>query len=431
MADAGTRADVADEASASPPRARIPKLLRDLDFRRYWTAQSISYLGDQVTIVALPLIAVVVLHASAFEVGALSALGTLPNLLFALHTGAFTDRVRRRRRLMVTANLLSAALLASIPLAYALGTLSLPQLYVVAFGAGSLAMLFTVAASGLFASLVPKEHYVQANTLIRGSYSFSWTAGPSLSGVLIQVISAPIVLLLDVASFLGSGYLLGRIDAPDRREENDVERGGVREGLRWVRRVPALLAKFSADTALNFSYSIYFALVFLFAVRELHLAPGLIGLVLGAGAIGSLLGTAAAAGTIKRLGVGRAFFFGAFVYPAALLLAPLAQGPHWLAASLLTLAEFLSGFGLMVCDITGSSIQQSLTPDRYRARAQGVYLVFNNGSRPLGALAGGLLGTWLGIRPTLVLAAVLGVVCVAALIPSPLWRMRALPEEAA
>ncbi len=417
-----------DGPSTASRQLHRPALLAHPDFRRYWSAQTISYLGDQVTIVALPLIAVLTLHASALQVGVLSAAGSLPNLLFALHSGSLADRGARRRRLMIVADLVRAVLLASVPVAYAFGALTLGQLYVVAFGTGTLAVLFAVAAAGLFAAVVPREDYVQANSLSRGSYSFSWTAGPGVAGVLIQLVSAPVVIVLDAVSFLGSGFLLGRIGVVEQPGE-DADRGHIRDGLRWVLRTPAVLVKLAADAILNFFYSIYFALLFLFAARQLHLSAGLIGLVLAGGAVGALLGSAAAGSVTRRRGLGTTFFLGAFLYPGALLLVPVAHGPSWLAACLLIGAEFLSGFGLMLCDIAGSSIQQALTPDRLRSRVQGVYLLFNNGSRPLGALVGGACASLLGVRPTIALAAVGGVVCMAALWPSRLRRIDELPEQ--
>ncbi|MFH8442208.1 MFS transporter [Streptomyces sp. NPDC018026] len=402
-----------------------------MGFRRYWTAQTITYLGDQVTIVALPLIAVVTLDAGPGEVAFLSAAGSLPSLLFSLHAGAFVDRSGHRRRMMVLADLGRALLLVTVPVAYALDTLSLNQLYVVAFCTGVLAVFFNLCATGLFTSVVPRADYVAGMSLVRGSYSFSWTAGPSIGGVLVQVLSAPVVLVLDVLSFLGSASLVGAISAKEPPGE-PAGRGRIKEGLRFVVRTPALLAKFVADASLNFFYSLYFALLILFATRELGLAPGLIGLVLGGGALGALIGSAAASGVIRRIGIGPAFFLGSLLYPGALVLAPLARGAPWFAALLLTAAEFASGFGLMVCDIAGSSIQQALTPDRLRARVQGAYLLFDNGARPLGALAGGALGTWLGLRPTLWVGVVGGVVCVLLLLLSaPIRTMRELPQEAA
>jgi MFS family permease len=403
--------------------------LARLAFRRYWTAQTVSYLGDQVTIVALPLVAVLALDATAAQMGLLTAAGTLPNLLFALHAGALADRRGRRRSTMIATDVVRAALLASVPVAYWLGALTLAHLYAVAFLAGSLAVVFAVCANSLFAALVPRDEYVAGTALMRGSYSFSWVAGPSTGGVLVQLLSGPAALVLDALSFLGSALLLGSVE-PDEPPGEPAVRGHVRAGLRFVARTPALRAQFAAGALLNFFYTIYFALLFLFAARELGLSAGTIGLALGAGAVGALAGSALTGATTRRIGIGRTLILGAFLYPGALLLVPLAGGPAWLAVALLVAAELGSGFGLMLDDICAGSIQQALTPDRLRARVQGAYMALNYGVRPLGALAGGALGTWLGLREALWLAAAGGVVSALLLLPSPLPRMRELPAQA-
>jgi MFS family permease len=403
--------------------------LRGLAFRRYWIAQTVSYLGDQVTIVALPLVAVLALDASAAQMGLLAAAGSLPNLLFSLHAGAIVDRRGRRRGTMIVTDLLRAALLASVPVAYWLGALTLAHLYAVAFLAGSLSVFFVVCTNSLFTALLPRDQYVEGTSLMRGSYAFSWVAGPSAGGVLVQVLSGPAALVLDAVSFLGSALLLGSI-APEEPPGEPAARGRIREGLSFVARNPALRAQFAAGAGLNFFYTIYFALLFLFAARELDLSAGTIGLALGAGAVGALLGTAVTTRATRRIGLGRALLLGAFLYPGALLLVPLASGPSWLAFALLVVAEFGSGLGLALDDICATSMRQALTPDRLRSRVQGAYMALNYGVRPLGALAGGALGTWLGLRPTLWLAAAGGVASALLLLPSPIPRMRELPAEA-
>ncbi|MEV5705282.1 MFS transporter [Actinoallomurus sp. NPDC052274] len=408
--------------------APLPVLMRHPAFRRFWTAQTISYLGDQVTVVALPLVAVLTLGSSALETGLLTAAGTAPNLLFSLHAGAFADRYGRHRALMVCADLARAALLATVPLAFWFGALSLLHLYVVAFLAGTLAVLFNVSAAGLFAAVVPRDSYVQGNSLIRGSYSFSWVAGPSAAGVLIQVMSAPLALIVDTVSFIGSALLLRSIPPADPVDRM-ASGSGVRDGLAFVRRTPALLAKFAAETGLSFFHSVYFALVMVFATHALGLPAGLIGLALGVGSCGALLGSAVAGGTSRRIGLGRSYVLGALLYPAALALVPLTTTREWAAVTLLALAQFGGGFGLMLCDIGGNAIQQALTPDRLRSRVHGAYLTFNAGARPLGALAGGVLGARVGLRPTLWLAVLGGVASVVPLLLSPLFRMRGLPAQ--
>lgn len=408
---------------------RIPAVLRDVNFRRFWTAQTVSYLGDQVTMVALPLIAVLALDASAVDVGILWTVESLPNLIFSLHAGVLVDRRGRRRSTMIAMDLVRAAALASVPIAYALDALTLTQIYVVTFVIGSMAVLFNVCSNSLFAALVPREHFVAGSSLSRGSFSFSWVAGPGVSGVLVQVLSAPFVILLDVASFVASAVLLRGVSVKEPEADPDSP-SGLGEGLRFVLRTAALRAKFAAGTALNFFYAIYFTLLILYAARELRLSAGQIGLVLSGGAVGALLGSMVTSRTTKRIGIGPTFIIGSLVFPAALALTPLAGGGQWRSFTLVVAGEFVSGAGLMFSDIAGGSIQQALTPDRVRARVQGAHMAIQYGIRPVGSLVAGAMGTWIGLRPTLWFAVVGGVASAVFLFWSPIPRMRELPDQA-
>ncbi|XVQ07065.1 MFS transporter [Spirillospora sp. CA-255316] len=416
----------------SAPRSvfdRVPAILRDVAFRRYWSAQTISYMGDQVTTVALPLIAVLTLNVTPFQMGLLAAAQLVPNLLISLHAGAWVDRHGRRARTMIAMDVGRAVLLASVPVAYVLDALSLAQLFVVTFLIGCMGVVFNLAAQGLFTAVVPREKFLEANSLTRGSFSFSWVAGPGLAGSLVQILSAPVVILADVVSFLGSALLLRGVRA--KEPEGDKDGGGnVREGLAFVRRTPALRAKFVAGTSLNFFYTVYFTLLLLYAARELGLPAGLIGLALSAGAVGALLGSVLANKTVRRIGLGTSFVLGSLLYPAALALVPLAGGDQWTAFALLTIAEFVSGAGLMLLDISGATLQQAITPDRFRSRVQGAYMTVSFGTRPLGSVAAGGLAEVFGLRPVLGLAVAGGVLSVLPLLRSPIPRMRELPDEA-
>ncbi len=186
----------------------IPALLRSTAFRRYWSASTISMFGDQISGIALPLAAVLVLHAGATQMGYLTALEWLPSLLFGLPAGAWVDRRGRRRATMITADLGRAALFASIPVCYALHLMTMAQLYAVTFGAGTLSVAFNVSDATLFVSIVAPERYVDGQSLLYGSRALSFVGGPSLGGVLVQVLTAPFALVADALSFLGSAFFL-------------------------------------------------------------------------------------------------------------------------------------------------------------------------------------------------------------------------------
>ena len=225
------------EGRPTPLRRRlVPLLLRDLVFRRYWSASTISMAGDQVATVAVPLTAVLALHAGASVMGSLTALEWLPSLLFGMHAGAWADRHGRRRQLMIACDLGRCALLATIPVCWACHVLTIWQLLGVVFAAGTLSILFNVADGTLFVSIVQPEQYVDGQSLLYGSRALSFVVGPSLGGILTQLLTAPFALVTDALSFLGSAFFLRRIDPVE--PPADDGKGGVTAGLRWIVRSP-------------------------------------------------------------------------------------------------------------------------------------------------------------------------------------------------
>jgi MFS family permease len=417
----------AASVAAAPARAlALPAILRGRDFRRFWLGESISLIGDQITLIALPLVGVLALHADAAQMGYLGAAALIPNLLFSLHAGAWLDRRGRRRQAMIVTALARAALLATIPIAYWLGALTMAQLYVVSFVVGALSVFFFVAYSTLFVSLVPRDRYLEASSLLHGSRAFSFVAGPSIGGVLVQIFSAPGALIADAVSFLASAFSLGSIH-PTEPPTEEAQRGHVKAGIAYIRRSPIIRASLLATATINFFNFVFWALFFLYATKTLGVGAGLLGLVLGAASVGGVLGSIVTGRISRRIGVGPAFIAGSVLFPAPLVLVPLAGGAEWTILALLFAAEFLSGFGVMVLDITANSIKAALVPDRLRARVSGAYMVVNYGVRPIGALVGGALGTWIGLRPTLWVASLGAIAGVLWLLPSPVLRLRDLP----
>ncbi|HWH54786.1 MAG TPA: MFS transporter [Gaiellaceae bacterium] len=403
-------------------------LRENRDFRRFWTGETVSLFGDQITQLAIPLVGVLILHAGAAQMGYLTAANLAPYLLFSLHGGAWVDRRSRRRLVMIAADAGRAVLLASVPVAYALGALTIAQLYVVAFLTGTLSMLFFVSQTALFVALVRREQYVEASSLLNGSRAFSYVAGPSVAGGLVQILTAPYALVADACSFVVSAFYLARIDPVEPPPSGD-EPGQVLAGARFIRSSPTMRSALGATATINFFNFAFFALFVLYATRYLHVRPGLLGLVLGAGAIGGLIGAAVTGRIGRRIGIGPAFVLGCVLFPVPIMLVPLAGGPQPLVLAMLFLAEFGSGLGVMILDISGNAIFAAVVPDRLRARVSGAYLVVNYGVRPLGALFGGALGSAIGVRSTLWVATAGAVVGFLWLLPSPLPRLRELPEE--
>ncbi len=400
----------------------VPALLRERVFRRYWSASTVSMFGDQISGIALPLAAVLVLHAGAAQMGYLTALEWLPSLLFGLHAGAWVDRRGRRRRTMIAADLGRAALFASIPACYALHLLTLPQLYAVTFGAGALSVMFNVSDATLFVSIVAPEQYVDGQSLIYGSRALSFVGGPSVGGVLVQALSAPFAVAADALSFLGSAFFLGRIRPAE--PPTDDGQGSVTAGARFIAGSALVRASLISAATINFFNLMFAALYLLYAVRVLHIKAGVVGALIGAAAVGALLGSAVTKRIAARIGVGWAYTAGCLAFTAPLVLWPLAHGSHWLVLATLFAAEFGSGFGVMVLDISIGAIFAAVIPDTLRSRVTGAFQAVNYGTRPLGALLGGLLGSAIGLRPALWVATLGGMAGFVLLLPTPLPRYR-------
>jgi MFS family permease len=305
----------------------VPSLLREnREFRRLFAADSISLIGDQITLIALPLTAVLVLDAGAADMGYLTAAGLLPYLLFSLHAGAWVDRRGGRRRKMIAADLVRAVVVATVPLAYAFDVLTMQQLFVTEFLVGSLAVVFRVSHPTLFISVVPRDAYVQGQSLVNGTRAFSFVAGPTLGGLLVQAVTAPVTLVLDAFSYVASAFYLGSI-SPEEPATEEAARGHVLSGLRFIRGSPVVRSSLLATATVNFFNFVFWALFVLYATRELGVAAGTLGLVLGAGAIGGVVGSVVTGRISRRIGIGPAFVVGCVLFPLPLVLVPLADGP--------------------------------------------------------------------------------------------------------
>ncbi|MGH3506449.1 MAG: MFS transporter, partial [Nocardioidaceae bacterium] len=404
-------------------------------FRSYWAAQAVSQFGDRVTELALPIIAVVGLHASPTEVGILTAAVWAPYLI-SFFVGSWVDHRQHKRRLLVIADVLRAAVLLTIPAAALLGTVTYGQLLAVALLNGAGEVLFNTSSQPVFVSLVPRSQYIEANSRLSSTRSISYIAGPAVGGALIQVLTAPLALLVDALTFLCSARFLGRIPlrekAPDRAGADrsaarQVWRSSV-EGLRFITRHRYLRASLATATTVNFFTFLGTTLLVLFASRDLDLSAGQIGLAFGVGAVGALLGALLAPRLSSVLGAGRVIVIGSIVFPLALAVPVLANGPTWLGVTVLAAAEFVSGVGVMLFDVPLNSLQTSITPDAMRSRVAGAFSTINYGVRPIGAVTGGVLGSLLGIRPTLVIAAVGGAMCCLWLLASPIAKVRSLED---
>ncbi|MEV8508015.1 MFS transporter [Actinoplanes sp. NPDC051475] len=404
-------------------------LLRDRVFRYYWSAHVVSMVGDQISLIAIPLLAVLTIGAGAAEMGYLTAAVLLPNLFLSLLAGAWVDRRSYKRKVMIGADLGRAALLAVVPVLAFAGVLELWHLCVLSFAIGTLTVFYEVADGSLFASVVRRPDYIAANSLTNGARAMSFVAGPSVGGVLVQVFTAPFALVADVLSYLGSALLLTRI-APPENVGSASEGDGLRigSGLAFIARSAVLRQLLLGVTVINLFNYIYHALLILYVTTVLGISPGLLGALIGIASIGGLAGVAVTGPLTRRFGIGPVVVLGYVAFPLPLLLIPLADGPQPMVIGMLLAAEFLSSLGVMILDIAVGSLQTAATPVSRLSLVKGAQRTVNYGVRPIGALLGGVLGELIGVHGALWIGAVGALGGVFFVLFSPVPRMRELPD---
>jgi MFS family permease len=416
-----------DAALVTPPRPA--GLWRHRDFLQLWGAETVSQVGTQVTLLALPIVAVTVLAATPFEMGVLSALETAAFLLIGLPAGAWVDRWRRKR-VLVTNDLIRGLALATLPLAWAMHALSLPLLFVVATITGTATVFFDVAYQSYLPALVDRHQIVDGNGKLETSRAVAQVAGPGITGVLLRMVSAPALIAADAVSFFLSALFIGGIrhaDAvPDRAARRPM-RVEIAEGLSFVVRHPLLRRIVACTGSFNFFSQFTATLLVLYALRTLHLDKSALGLVFSAGAIGGLLGAVTAARFARWVGEGRAIPLACLITVPFEALTPLAAVGA--PAALLLIGTFGVSWGVVVYNITQVSFRQRLCPPALlgRMNASVRFVVF--GTQPLGALLGGALGTWFGVVPTLWIATFGALLASLWTVVSPLIGMRDLPDE--
>jgi MFS family permease len=389
--------------SGSPARLAGPSLWRHRDFLLFWSGETVSLFGSQVTLLALPLTAILVLHATPWELGLLNAAGYAPFLLATLPAGAWLDR-ERKRPILLASSVLRAAIVAIVPLASALGWLRLEVLVGVALAHGILTVVYDVGWLSFVPSLVRRDQVVSANSRLQASASAAQVGGPGVGGVLIQVLSAPMALVVDAASFAFSAITLASIKTPEPKPREDLERhllAEITEGLRVTFQRPLLRAMALNAGAFNLFDQVIFTAFLLYAVGPLGLAPGLVGAVISAGAIGGLVGAVAAESVGRRLGIGRAMITMSVVASSTAVAIPLLAGPQPLIVVALAAVFFGQGLGLGVTNVHFVSLRQSITPANMLGRMNASYRTISFGAIPLGALLGGALAEMVGLRAAL------------------------------
>ncbi len=412
---------------------QVDGLWRQPEFIKLWTAQTISRFGSHIGGGALRFTAILILGATPFQLSLLTAAGMVPALLIGLMAGVWVDRLCRRP-ILIIADVGRAALLLSIPLAYMLDMLRIEQLYLVAGLVGVLTIWFDVAYHAFLPAVVRREHLIEGNSKLGMSDSVGEIAGPPLGGTLVQLLSAPLAILLDACSFVCSAVAIWAMRTTEPAPTPEAQYVGLRQeltsGLRAVRHDPVLWALLVSATLQNGAGGIIGVLYDVFLLRELGMSPAIVGLTVGVGGLGALAGAFLAEPLVERFGVGRTMVGSVLLSSAATLLLPLAHGPLGVSLSMILVVQASDVAGA-VFFINALSLRQAITPDNLMGRVNATFGFATTSAGLVGALAGGLLGEALGLRAGIALGVVgVGLVSVG-LAFSPVRRVRAVQQSEA
>jgi MFS family permease len=415
-------------------RALWPRggLWRHPDFLKLWSAETISQFGSQVTGLALPFVAIVTLDVTPFEVALLGVVEFAPFILVSLPAGVWVDRLQRRP-ILIVGDLGRAALLGSIPIAYGLDVLTIWQLYVVGFAVGVLTVFFDVAYMSYLPSLVSRDQLVDGNSKLEISRSGAQLAGPAIAGGLVQAITAPFAILVDALSFVASGLFVMRIRKREEVPEREAGRSpfaGMKaelsEGLRYVLGHRYLRWIAASTAAFNFFGNVIWTMFLVYAVRELGLSAGTIGVVFAIGNAGALVAAFATSRVAGKLGVGPAIVVGAAT-GIAVLLVPLApeSGP----IPYLVAAQLIMSFGVVLYNVTQGSFRQAITPERLQGRMNSVMRFMVWGVMPLGMLLGGAIASAFSLHAAIWVGAIGMSLAFLPVLLSPVRTLREMPEQ--
>lgn len=362
--------------------------------------------------------------------GILTAAGALPSLLVSLHAGAFVDR-HRRRPILIYGDLVRAVLLSLIPIAWAMGALSMEFLYAAAIGIGIASVLFDIAYQAFLPAIVERDRLVDGNAKLELTRTAAEIGGPPLAGGLIHLLTAPIAIALDALSFLLSASLLSFIRIAERVPSVPSTARHIWSeivgGLRVIGDDRRLRAVVGSRAILGLFNAMLEAVFILYITRELGVGPGLLGVVFGVGSLGFLVGALLPSRAVRRLGFGTATIGSLVIVSMSDLLVPLAHGSLVVIVPLLVTAQFLFGIGLTIFNVNQASLRQAIVPMTLQGRASATALFLASAFVPAGALVGGVLGEAIGLRETLVVAALGELLAALWIWYSPLRTLQYLP----
>jgi predicted MFS family arabinose efflux permease len=406
------------------------RLWSDRDFNRLWLSDTVSQIGNQFTTPALPILAVLSLHADAFEIGLLMALQTLFFPILGLFVGVWADRLRKRS-IMIVCNFGRMASLASIPVVFFLSTLTLYQLYAVAAINGIFTVFFEISYQSYLPVLLGREESVEGNSKLQTSASGAQVVGPTVAGFVYQLVGGAITIAVDAIGYLISALSLVSIRKREAKPETNPPTGHpnffaeMKEGMQIVFCNPILWRITACSATANFGSVIFGAVFVIFLLNILSFSPVLIGLLGTVGALGFLLGTVIRPVVTKRLGL-----FRAILVSAALMAINIATPLTILSHAFLVVAVIglLAGIMLPIYNINQVSLRQTIVPDRVQGRMNATVRTINWGTVPIGAIIGGTLGLVVGITGTILIGGALQGAAVVWIMSNHVIHLREMPK---
>jgi MFS family permease len=412
-----------------------PSLWRQRDFIRLWSAATVSALGSQVTVIAVPYIALTMLGASVFQVSTLAAVEMLPFLLFTLPAGAWLDRVRRRP-VLVAADIGRGVVLMSIPVAYLFDALSLWHLYIVAFAVGTLTALFDIADQSYLPAIVDRDDLVDGNAQLQIGYSAAQIGGPAMGGNLIAIVAAPLAIAADALSFFVSGGFISAIHRREEKPRRRIDASGrpasmrneIVEGLRFVAGNRYLRPIAACTGISNLFAAAMFGVFPVLIWHELRLPPAFFGTMMGLASVGFLAGAALSSRLPRAIGLGPTIVLSAALSSPAFLLLTLTPASLDGAAVTLVIGWFAAGLAQVIYNVAQVSLRQAITPPEMQSRMNATMRFIVWGTIPVGFMLGGLLASVMPVRVALVLFAVATSASVVPVAFSPLRSLHDIPE---
>jgi len=418
-------------AAAAPKR---PSLWRHRDFVKLWSAQTISQFGDEVTGLALPLVAIITLGASPLEIGLLGTFQFLPFILLTIPAGVWVDRMRRKP-VLIGADIGRALLLTSIPVAFIGGWLSIPQLYFVGFMVGCLEVFFDIAYQSYLPAVIEREQLTEGNAKLELSSSASSVIGPGVAGFLVELVRAPFAMLFDVLSYLGAVVMLLIIRRPEVPPAPHDAATGPRpsmrteaiEGLRYVLGHRYLRSIAACTGTLNLFGNIGGVILLIYIVNELGITAGTVGIIFAIANLGVLFGALTAERLARWIGIGPTIVWSAFISAFALI--PVAIAPREAPVPFLVASGVIGAATAVIYNVNQVSLRQAITPERMLGRMNATMRFVVWGTIPIGSIVGGFLGGLIGLQATIWVGAIGSFLGFLPVFFSQVRTLRRIPES--